>query len=140
MGRTRRKVDVEREVERLAALPWTVEMRRNHDGSMFARVVELFGCMTEGADREATLRNLDNALRLWLATELERGAHIPAPLGTKDYSGKFMVRTSPLVHRMAAETAERLGVSLNEFAGEAIALLASGAMPTPAYRSRSRTE
>jgi len=109
-------------------------MRRNHDGSIFARIVELPGCMTEGADRHEALHNLDQALRLWLATELERGASIPTPLGAKAYSGKFTVRTSPVVHRLAAETAEHLGVSLNEFASEAIALLAGGAMPTPTHR------
>lgn len=71
--RRARKVDMNREIERLATLPWTVEMRRSHDGSIFARIVELPGCMTEGADRQKALRNLDEALRLWLAVELSEG-------------------------------------------------------------------
>lgn len=128
-----------KEIERLATLPWTVEMRRNHDGSIFARIIELPGCMTEGANRQKALRNLDEALRLWLAVEMEQGAFIPIPLGAKAYSGKFMVRTSPVVHRLAAEAAEHHGVSLNEFASEAIALLASGAIPKPTRRSRRST-
>lgn len=114
-----------RVVRRCLELPWTFELRRNHDGSFFARVVELPGCMTEGENEAAALTNLRYALRLWIETELERGADIPEPRpATRTYSGKFTVRTSPLVHRLAAETARRLGVSLNEFASEALALAA----------------
>jgi antitoxin HicB len=112
------------QIERLLALPWTVELRRNHDGTFFARVVELPGCMTEGADEHAALRNLRKAQALWLESEIARGASIPEPRSSRQYSGKFTVRTSSLVHRLAAETARRLGVSLNEFASEALALTA----------------
>lgn len=42
-----RKAKTKAEIERLLGLPWTVELRRNHDGTFFARVVELPGCMTE---------------------------------------------------------------------------------------------
>ncbi len=36
------------EIERLLGLPWTVELRRNHDGTFFARVVELPGTRRRG--------------------------------------------------------------------------------------------
>ncbi len=100
-----------------------MELRRNHDGTFFARVMELPGCMTEGADEHEALRNLRKAQRLWLETEIARGAPVPEPRLSRQYSGKFTVRTSSLVHRLAAETARRLGVSLNEFASEAMALV-----------------
>ena len=126
-----RKAKSRTEIERLLALPWTVELRRNHDGTYFARVVELPGCMTEGADEHEALRHLRQAQILWLETEINRGAPIPEPRPSRQYSGKFTVRTSPLVHSLAAETARRLGVSLNEFTSEALALAvgASGAAP-----------
>lgn len=125
-----RKAKTRAQIERLRDLPWTVELRRNHDGTFFARVVELPGCMTEGADEHEALRNLREAQELWLETEIARGASIPEPGLSREYSGKFTVRTSALVHRLAAETAKRLGVSLNEFASEALALVvgASGAV------------
>lgn len=111
-----RKAKTKAEIERLLGLPWTVELRRNHDGTFFARVVELPGCMTEGAEEHKALRNLRKAQELWLVTEVACGASIPEPGPAHQYSGKFTVRTSSLVHRLAAETAKRLGVSLNEFA------------------------
>ncbi len=143
MSPDRGKVDA-RTVHHYAALPWTKELRRNTDGSVFARIVELPGCMSEGANEQEALRNLSEALELWLETELERGAPIPEPLGaSRPYSGKFTVRTSPLVHRLAAEAAADLGVSLNEFASEALALAAGASVPLRRARGpappRSRT-
>lgn len=119
-----RKATIRMQIERLLALPWTAELRRNHDGTFVARVVELPGCMTEGADDHEALRNLRKAQELWLETEIARGASVPEPTPSRQYSGKFTVRTSSLVHRLAAETARRLGVSLNEFTSEALALAA----------------
>jgi antitoxin HicB len=115
-----------RDVRRLAALPWTIELKRNADGSFFARIVELPGCMTEGETELEALQNLKEALEVWLASELERGHPIPEPEGRR-YSGTFTVRTSPWLHRVVAAAARRQGVSLNEFVNEAIALAAGGA-------------
>lgn len=126
-----KKAKTRAEIERLLTLSWTVELRRNHDGTYFARVVELPGCMTEGSDEREALHNLRKAQELWLETEIARGASIPEPSPSREYSGKFTVRTSSLIHRLAVETARRLRVSLNEFASEALALAvgASGAAP-----------
>lgn len=114
-----------REIRRLAALPWTIELKRNHDDSVFARIVELPGCMTEADSEEEALRNLRDALELWLEAELSRGHSIPIP-ASRRYSGQFTVRTSPWLHRLAAEAAQRENVSLNEFVNEAVALAAGG--------------
>lgn len=38
---------------------------------------------------------------------------VPEPLASKQYSGKFMVRVPPAVHRMLALQAAESGVSLN---------------------------
>jgi len=43
----------------------------------FSRVIELPGCMTEGADEYEALRNLRKALALWLETEISRGRLSP---------------------------------------------------------------
>lgn len=113
----------EAEVRRLAALAWTTELRRNDDGTTFARIVEFPGCMTEGASDEDAVRNLREALLLWLETELDRGHEIPTPAARR-YSGTFSVRTSPWLHRLASEAARRQHVSLNEFVNEAVAYAA----------------
>ena len=51
----------------------------------------------------------------------ENGIDIPAPvIEENEYSGKFIVRVSPLVHRDAVENAKRQGLSLNQYVGNAI--------------------
>ena len=44
------------------------------------------------------------------------GETIPAPISVKHYSGKFMVRIPPEVHRKLALQAAESGVSLNRLA------------------------
>jgi len=53
----------------------------------------------------------------------ERDVRRPLPEGTagKTYSGKFLVRVKPEIHRKAALLAASRGESLNEFVAEAIA-------------------
>lgn len=46
------------------------------------------------------------------------GEKAPTPLSQREYSGKFVVRTSPRVHRKLAERAARTGKSLNAVANE----------------------
>jgi predicted HicB family RNase H-like nuclease len=41
---------------------------------------------------------------------------VPEPLATRQYSGKFMVRVPPEVHRALAQQAAEQGVSLNRLA------------------------
>jgi predicted HicB family RNase H-like nuclease len=46
--------------------------------------------------------------------DLERSKEpVPQPISTRPYSGKFMVRVPPEVHRMLALRAAEAGVSLN---------------------------
>lgn len=44
------------------------------------------------------------------------GEVVPEPLGGKQYSGKFMVRIPPEIHRKLAIQAAEAGVSLNRLA------------------------
>lgn len=43
----------------------------------------------------------------------ENKEKVPEPFSTKEYSGKFMVRIPPEVHRKLAELAAEEGVSIN---------------------------
>jgi predicted RNase H-like HicB family nuclease len=45
------------------------------------------------------------------------GEEIPQPIAGKRYSGKFMVRVPPEIHRNLAIQASESGVSLNRIAG-----------------------
>jgi len=46
----------------------------------------------------------------------DSGEKVPAPLASKNYSGKFLVRVPPEVHRRLALKAAEEGVSLNRLA------------------------
>ena len=46
---------------------------------------------------------------------------IPSPLAARNYSGKFMVRVPPEVHRHLAIEAAESGVSLNRIASAKLA-------------------
>ena len=46
----------------------------------------------------------------------KNGEQIPDPISSKNYSGKFMVRVPPEVHRTLAIQAAEAGVSLNRLA------------------------
>ncbi len=46
----------------------------------------------------------------------QTGGKIPKPLANKNYSGKFMVRVPPEIHRALAIQAAEAGVSLNRMA------------------------
>jgi len=57
---------------------WSTE-----DGVFVAEVPELPGCMAHGASHEAVLRNVNDALRVWLDTAKEFGDPIPEPKGQR---------------------------------------------------------
>lgn len=49
------------------------------------------------------------------------GEHIPAPFASQEFSGKFIVRVPPDVHRRLAIQAAEAGVSLNRLASAKLA-------------------
>jgi predicted HicB family RNase H-like nuclease len=51
----------------------------------------------------------------------QNGEKIPTPLSTRKFSGKFMVRVPPEVHRHLATEAAESGVSLNRLASAKLA-------------------
>ena len=65
---------------------------------------------------ESALRGIRRVVAGAVADMLAEGEPVPEPIATKRYSGKFMVRIPPELHRrLAAEAAEE-GVSLNRLA------------------------
>lgn len=93
-------------------LKYTARITRNSDGSYFAEIEELPGCMTEADTREDVLKMLEDAKEAWLETALERGVDIPEP-SEDNFSGKFNVRVPKFLHRKLAYRAKSEGVSLN---------------------------
>jgi predicted HicB family RNase H-like nuclease len=68
------------------------------------------------ATPEAALKGIRKLVAEVVADMASAGEQIPAPLATKHYSGKFLVRVPPEVHRQLAMEAAEAHVSLNRLA------------------------
>ena len=53
------------------------------DGAVVAEVPELPGCVAHGDTQEAALRNVNQAMDLWLDSAREFGDPIPEPKGER---------------------------------------------------------
>jgi len=123
-------------VEDYLKLPYHIEIIREADEEnpgWVARVIELPGCITQGDTFEELGEMIDDAMRGWIGVALEDGIPVPEPAPDEDYSGKFVVRLPRSLHRQLAETAEREGVSLNQFINVALARAVEQVNPGVAY-------
>jgi predicted HicB family RNase H-like nuclease len=68
------------------------------------------------ATPEAALKGIRKLVSEIVADMASASEQIPEPLATKRYSGKFMVRVPPEVHRQLAMEAAEAHVSLNRLA------------------------
>lgn len=104
---------------KVSALDYQINISYDsRDDIYVARVPELENCFSHGATPEKALRNIEEAIELWLETAKETGREIPQPLSRRKYSGKFIVRTPEDLHASLAQEALRRGKSMNELAVE----------------------
>ena len=101
------------------ALPYTTIIESINDESGFyyvGRIMEFEGCMTDGDTKEEALKNLQEAMELWLETKLSNGFEVPEPVADTGVSGKFTLRLPKTLHHRLSEEAKKEGVSLNQYA------------------------
>lgn len=65
---------------------------------------------------EEALKGIRNVVALAIEDMKNSGEMIPEPIANRRYSGKFMIRVSPEVHRDLTIKAAEAGVSLNRIA------------------------
>ncbi|RLC08779.1 MAG: toxin-antitoxin system HicB family antitoxin [Deltaproteobacteria bacterium] len=65
---------------------------------------------------EAALKGIRKVVENVVKDMRENGEAVPEPIASRRYSGKFMVRVPPEVHRNLAIKAAEAGVSLNRLA------------------------
>ena len=82
---------------------------------------DLPGCLTQVETVEEIPEMAEEARQLWLQTALEDGQDIPLPSYPEEYSGKFVLGLPRSLHRTLAESAERDGVSLNQYVATLLA-------------------
>ncbi|MHB9833800.1 toxin-antitoxin system HicB family antitoxin [Paraburkholderia terrae] len=90
----------------------------DEDEGFIAIAPDLPGCSAFGADEAEALTELKHAIAAWKEAAASAGNPIPRPsrpASAADYSGKFVVRMAKTMHRQLAHSAEREGVSLNQY-------------------------
>lgn len=114
---SRRKMGTERKMEPDVFLkkPYARVVVPETDGSFTAEILEFPGCVASGDTASNALANLEEVAIDWIDATLEQGQDIPEPLDHSNYSGKLVVRMTKALHKRAARTAAREGVSLNQF-------------------------
>ncbi len=70
---------------------------------------------------EDALKGIRTVVRQCIKDIETNGEDVPPAIATKSYSGKFMVRVPPEVHRKLAVKAAESGVSLNRVASSKLA-------------------
>ena len=67
---------------------------------------------------EAALHGIREVVNDIVADMQSTGETVPEPLATKKYSGRFMVRIPPELHRELALEAQEAGISLNRLTSD----------------------
>jgi predicted HicB family RNase H-like nuclease len=95
---------------------WSAE-----DGEHVATVAEFPSMSWLAASPVEALAGLADAVRDVLTDLAESGEPIPEPLSERAYSGRFLVRVPPEVHRRLAREAAEQHVSLNRLVSDRLA-------------------
>lgn len=86
------------------------------DGEYIGLCVEFPSLSWLAATPEESLTGI-RAVVADVVTDLQaNGEPVPKPLAMKEYSGRFMVRIPPMLHRQLALEAAEAGISLNRLA------------------------
>jgi predicted RNase H-like HicB family nuclease len=101
--------------------PYTRVFQREQDGRYSCQVLEFPGCFSSGDTAEDAMANLDEAIELWVESELEQGHDIPEPYDAREFSGRLTLRLPPDLHRRAAQVADLQRISLNRLLAAAVA-------------------
>ena len=70
---------------------------------------------------ENALKGIRKVVRSTVKDMESSGENVPSPIAIRNYSGKFMVRVPPDIHRKLAVKAAESGVSLNRVASAMLA-------------------
>ncbi|MEZ4662459.1 MAG: toxin-antitoxin system HicB family antitoxin [Caldilineaceae bacterium] len=86
------------------------------DGEYLGLVAEFPSLSWLAATQEEALAGIRASVADVVADLKANGEPIPEPLSTKAFSGRFMVRIPPHIHRQLALEAAEAGISLNRLA------------------------
>jgi len=91
------------------------------DGEFVGLCAEFPSLSWLSPDPEEALKGVRSLVKNCVEDMVQNGETFPSPISTRQYSGKFMVRVPPEVHRHLATEAVESGVSLNRIASAKLA-------------------
>jgi predicted HicB family RNase H-like nuclease len=95
------------------------------DGEYIGLCAEFASLSWLDANPEAALHGIRQVVADVVADLQKNGETVPVPLAAKKYSGRFMVRIPPELHRQLALEAAESGVSLNRLASDKLSRVRS---------------
>lgn len=106
-------------IEEYMKLPYTRLIQEMNDESghyFYGKIMELDGCQSTADTLGELYESLNEAMEGYLEVKIEKELEIPLPVGSNDFSGKFVVRMPKSLHQRLSTEAEKEGVSLNQYA------------------------
>jgi predicted HicB family RNase H-like nuclease len=97
----------------------------DEDQCFIGRCPELFAGGVHGKDEIKVYKELCQAIEDWIEI-LDKDGDLPRSADPKQYSGKFVLRVEPALHRRLAAKALAAGESLNNFCAKALAKAGTG--------------
>jgi len=85
------------------------------DGCFVGSAPPLIGACCHGKREDNVLRQLKKIVEEWIEVYEKEGRVPPDPSAGKDYSGKFILRMEPQLHRILTIRALQDGDSLNNY-------------------------
>ncbi len=95
------------------------------DGEYIGLCVEFPSLSWLASEPEAALQGIRQVIADVVGDMQANGEPIPEPLAAKKYSGRFIVRVPPELHRQLALEAAESGVSLNRLASDKLSRVRS---------------
>lgn len=100
----------------LKIVEWSAE-----DQCFIGSAPPLIGQSCHGETEAAVLAQLQTIVEEWVTNLLSSGQPLPPGTANRKFSGKFVVRLTPELHRKASLKAMARGESLNEFVADTLA-------------------
>ena len=107
-------------ISELDKFTWRVTWSEE-DGEFVGLCAEFASLSWLATGPEEALTGIRSVVQDCIKDMAENGEDIPKPISTRQFSGKFMVRIPPEVHRHLAIEAAECGVSLNRIASAKLA-------------------
>ena len=92
----------------------------DEDGCFVGSAPPLIGPCCHGKDEAKVYAQLCRIVKEWVEILETDGQELPEPLAAKQFSGKFVLRVEPALHRRLAAKALAAGESLNSYCARAL--------------------